>query len=198
VTGVSKIVVIGTSAGGVSALQRLLAGFHADWPVSVFITIHTGRHRSLMPAILNWRSSLRVEFAEHEIELRRGIYVAPPDRHLIIGQTTTLLSAGPKENHARPAIDAMFRSAARNHRANVIGVLLTGYLDDGVNGLHEVQKFGGTTIVQDPADAEVPEIPLNALNRLKPDYILPLTEIPKAIAAAFSGQSKRDEIWSRP
>jgi two-component system chemotaxis response regulator CheB len=181
VTRASTIIVIGTSAGGVLALRTLIERFDASWPVSVFITIHTGKNRSLMPDIINRSSSLHATFAEHEQPLNRGIYCAPPDRHLIIGPTATFLSAGPKENHTRPAIDPMFRSAAQHHGPNVIGVLLTGYLFDGVNGLYEIQRYGGTTIVQDPMTAEVPDIPKNALTRLKPDYVVPLADIPNVI-----------------
>jgi len=99
-----------------------------------------------------------------------------------------LLSAGPKENHTRPAIDPMFRSAARNHGRRVIGVLLTGYLNDGVNGLYEIQRLGGATIVQDPADAEVAEIPRNALARLQPDHVLPLGKITSAVSELLEMQ----------
>ena len=153
VTAANRIVVIGASAGGLSALRTLLARFDEHWPVSVFITLHIGKNRSLIPDILNWDSRLRAAFAEHQKTFGRGIYVAPPDRHLIIGATTTFLSAGPKENHTRPAIDPMFRSAARHHGDNVIGLLLTGHLYDGANGLYEIHRCGGTTIVQDPTDA---------------------------------------------
>ena len=143
-----------------------------------------------MPDILNWNSGLPVGFAEHQKKIARGIYIAPPDRHLIVGNGTMLLSAGPKENHTRPAIDPMFRSAARSHGSNVIGVLLTGYLNDGVNGLYEIQRLGGTTIVQDPADAEVPEIPRNALARLQPDHVLPLGKITNAISERLETQQR--------
>ena len=103
------------------------------------------------------------------------------------------LSAGPAENHTRPAIDPMFRSAARNHGSSVIGVLLTGYLYDGMNGLYDIHKAGGTTIVQDPVDAEVPDIPRNALARLQPNYVLPLMEIPDAIAERLGIQQRSME-----
>jgi len=187
------IIVIGTSAGGVTALRRLVARFEAGWAVSVFITIHTGKNRSMMPDILNWNSRLPARFAEHEQAFGTGIYIAPPDRHLIVGSTTTFLSAGPTENHARPAIDPMFRSAARHHGPRVVGVLLTGYLFDGMNGLYEIGKSGGTTIVQDPLDAEVPEIPRNALARLQPDHVLPLMEIPNAISEQLTTEERRTD-----
>ena len=186
----NTIIVIGASAGGVLALRRMLAKFETGWPVSVFITLHTGKHRSYMPDILNRDCPLPVRFAGHGETFGNGIYVAPPDRHLIIGDTTTSLSVGPTENHARPSIDPMFRSAARHHGRRVIGVLLTGRLSDGMNGLYEIQRRGGATIVQDPSDAEVPEIPMNALKRLNPDHVLPLTEIPKTIAHELDAQQR--------
>jgi two-component system chemotaxis response regulator CheB len=197
VTAGNRIVVIGASAGGLSALRTLLARFDEHWPVSVFITLHIGKNRSLMPDILNWDSRLHAAFAGHRKTFGRGIYIAPPDRHLIIGETTTSLHAGPKENHTRPAIDPMFRSAARHHGRNVIGLLLTGHLDDGANGLYEIHRCGGTTIVQDPTDAEVPDIPLNALGRLKPHYILPLADMPNAIARELKQRARRAEVGSR-
>jgi two-component system chemotaxis response regulator CheB len=185
----NTIIAIGTSAGGVVALRTLVECFDASWPVSVFITIHVGKNRSLMPDILNHSSPMHTTFAEHQKMFSRGtIYVAPPDRHLIIGHTSMFLSPGPKENHTRPAIDPMFRSAAQHHGPKVIGVLLTGHLFDGVNGLYEVQQCGGTAIVQDPMDAEIPEMPRNALSRLKPDYVVPLTELPNVIEQLLNGK----------
>lgn len=151
-----------------------------------------------MPDILNWDRRLPARFAENQMRFEKGIYIAPPDRHLIIGGTRTFLTSGPTENHTRPAIDPMFRSAAREHGSRVIGVLLTGHLYDGVNGLHEIQKHGGATIVQDPADAEVPDIPTNALARLRPDLVLPLSEMPNAIERILNGQERSREKRSRP
>ena len=186
----NTIIVIGTSAGGVTALRRLAAQFDPSWLVSVFVTIHTGKNRNRMPDILSWNSRLPVQLAEHQKNFGRGIYIAPPDRHLIVGNTTTALSAGPTENHARPAIDPMFRSAARHHGSRVIGVLLTGYLYDGINGLYDIHRCGGTTIVQDPMDAEVPEIPRNAIARLQPDRVLPLAQIPHAISEQLANPAR--------
>jgi two-component system chemotaxis response regulator CheB len=195
-SAVNRIIVIGASAGGVIALRRLISQFAPEWPVAIFITLHTGKNRSVMPDILNWHSSLSACFAEHQKPFGRGIYIAPPDQHLLIGHDRTFLSSGPKENHTRPAIDPMFESAAHHHGSNVIGILLTGYLFDGMNGLFEVHRRGGTTIVQDPTDAEVPEIPLAALKRLQPDYVLPLADIPKAVAEQIQRQQRSMRIRS--
>jgi two-component system chemotaxis response regulator CheB len=196
VTAAHRLVVIGASAGGLSALRKLLGRFNAEWPVSVFITLHIGKNRSVLPKILNWDSPLHVAFAEHQKTFGRAVYVAPPDRHLIIGETTMFLSTGPKENHTRPAIDPMFRSAAMHHGSRIIGVLLTGHLYDGMNGLYEIHKSGGTTIVQDPTDAEVPDIPRNAIRRLKPDHIVPLADVPNVIAREVNQQPRRIGVRS--
>ena len=160
----------------------------------MFITLHIGRNRTQLPAILNFFSKLPVQLASHGECFRRGIYIAPPDRHLL-SNGKTLLSEGPKENYCRPAIDPMFRSAAQSYGPNVTGVLLTGRLYDGMNGLFEIHRAGGCTIVQDPNDAEIPEIPLNAISRVQPDYILPLSEIPHGIARCIDveGTRKRRE-----
>ncbi len=163
-------------------MQKLVSQFDEKWPVAVFITIHMGRGGGELARILNGISPLQVSYAAHNEEFGRGIYLAPPDRHLIIGKERLLLSEGPRENYARPAIDPMFRSAAKNHGRRVIGVLLTGYLYDGAAGLLEIQAAGGRTIIQHPTDARVPEIPLNALRRLTPDYMIPLSQIPATIA----------------
>ncbi len=144
---------------------------------------HTyGRRVGGLAKILNGKSPLQVSNARHGEKFGRGIYLAPPDRHLIIDKDRLLLSEGPRENYARPAIDPMFRSAAKNHGRGVIGILLTGYLYDGIAGLYEIHAAGGRTIVQHPTDAEVPDIPLNALRRFSPDYLIPLSKIPATIA----------------
>jgi two-component system, chemotaxis family, protein-glutamate methylesterase/glutaminase len=110
VSNPNTIVVIGASAGGVNALRKLVLNFSEYWPVSVFITIHTGKNRNHLPRLLSWESGLPVSFARHGEPLAKGIYFAPPDRHLIVGKDETFLSAGPRENLARPAIDPMFRA----------------------------------------------------------------------------------------
>jgi two-component system, chemotaxis family, protein-glutamate methylesterase/glutaminase len=102
------------------------------------------------------------------------IYVAPPDHHMLVSKGRIIVSKGARENRSRPAVDPLFRSAAVAYGAKVVGVLLTGYLDDGTSGLSAVQKCGGTCLVQDPADAAYPDMPRNALDNLKPDYCLPV------------------------
>jgi two-component system chemotaxis response regulator CheB len=157
--------------------MSLLPEFDPVWPAAYFITLHTGP-RSLLPQVLQPSCVLPVKHAEHQEPIRIGtVYVAPSDHHLEIGTNDIQLSRGPKENWCRPAIDPMFRSAALAHGRSVIGVLMTGLLYDGANGLAVIQGCGGRTIVQDPDDAAAHEMPTAALRRLAPHYIVPLHEI---------------------
>ena len=179
--------VIGCSHGGVAALLELTRAFDPRWHTSVFITIHIGRRESSLPQILGDRCPMPVSHARDREPIERGrVYVAPPDRHLCIEPSYMRLSHGPRENWARPAIDPMFRSAAHTHGPSLIGILLTGHLSDGVNGLETIHRCGGCTIVQDPSDALSPEMPRNALNRIEPDFTLPLCAISVAIGACLA------------
>ena len=193
------IVVIGCSHGGVAALLELTRAFDPRWRTSIFITIHIGGRKSSLPQLLGPRSSMLVSHARDREPIDRGrVYVAPPDCHLCIEPSHMRLSHGPRENWTRPAIDPMFRSAALTHAPALVGILLTGHLCDGVNGLETVHRCGGRTIVQDPADAQSPEMPRNALNRIEPDFILPLDAIPRAIGACLAempSYSERVGAW---
>jgi two-component system chemotaxis response regulator CheB len=165
--------------------MSLLPEFDPLWPAAYFITLHTGRG-SLLPQVLQRSCVLPVKHAEHQERIRFGtVYVAPPDYHLEIGVGEIELSRGPKENWCRPAIDPMFRSAALAHGSSVIGVLMTGLLYDGANGLAVIQRHGGRTIVQDPDDAAAHEMPTAALRRLAPHYIVPLHEIGTIIGSCI-------------
>ena len=172
-------IVIGASAGGVQALSRLVADLPANLPAAVFIVLHIASNApSLLPGILARESDLPLEHAiDGEPIVRRRIYVGPPDHHLLIEEEHVKLVHGPKENLHRPSIDALFRSAARWAGPRVIGVVLTGARDDGRVGMRAIQKRGGITIVQDPAEAAFPSMPLSVLQGIKVDYSLPLSEI---------------------
>jgi two-component system chemotaxis response regulator CheB len=164
------IITIGASAGGVGALKKLVAGFPPDLPASVFITVHLGpRTDTLLPLILTANGPLP---ASHPIDgelIERGrIYVAPPDYHLLFsGGGCMHLGHGPKENMQRPSINAMFRSAADAFGPRVVGVVLSGMLDDGAAGLWEIQQKGGLTLVQSPADALYRSMPDSAIHHLR-------------------------------
>jgi two-component system chemotaxis response regulator CheB len=183
-----KLIVIGASAGGVNALTNVTAALPADLAATVLIVMHIGARRSLLPEILQKLCPLPVKHAEDGILLENGeVLIAPPDRHLTVemsqGKARARLWHGPKENYTRPAIDPLFRSAAVAFDGHVIGVVLTGYLDDGTAGLQAVKACGGYAIVQDPADAEIPEMPASVLSYVAVDQVLPLGEIAPLLAS---------------
>lgn len=170
------VVVIGASAGGVGALMNLVGTLPPDLPAAVFAVLHIPPHSpSHLPEILSRSGPLpAVHPADGETIKRGRIYVAPPDRHLLLEKNRILVKNGPKENRTRPAVDALFRSAAYVFGPRVIGVVLTGTLDDGVSGLWTIKRRGGTTIVQTPKDAEFPDMPANALSQVDVDHIVPV------------------------
>lgn len=176
-------IVIGASAGGVQALSKLVADLPRDLPAAIFIVLHVPSDvPSLLPGILSRESRLPVAHARSGEEVERGrIYVAPPDRHLLIENRHVKLVHGPKENLHRPSIDALFRSAARSAGPRVIGVVLTGARDDGRTGMRAIKQRGGIAIVQDPLEAPFPSMPMNVMQEIKVDYSLPLGEIPSAL-----------------
>ncbi|MGA7328716.1 MAG: chemotaxis protein CheB [Rhodomicrobium sp.] len=194
------IVVAGTSAGGVEALKTLVRGLPPDYKGSLLIVIHIGSMSvGLMPEILSRVGPLPAKHPDEGEIIRPGqIYVAPPDRHLLIQPGERLhLSRGPKENFARPAIDPLFRSAALHYGERAAGVILTGYLDDGTAGLFALKERGGLAIIQDPKDAEIPAMPRNALRYVKADYCLKLKEIPMVLAD-LAKASEEAEVKTKP
>lgn len=178
------IVVIGSSAGGVEALQRLCAGLPADFPAAVFIAQHLSpSSRSLLPKLIERAASLPVVCPADGDSIEPGrIYVAGPDRHMLLRDGRVLMRRGPYENRTRPAVNALFRSAAIAYAGRVIGVVLTGLLDDGTEGLIAIKAAGGLSVVQDPKDAEWPSMPQNALKRDHVDHALPLADLPALLA----------------
>jgi two-component system, chemotaxis family, protein-glutamate methylesterase/glutaminase len=176
--GSSSIIVIGVSLGGVDALQQLAKQLPAGFPAPVVIVQHIGQHRSRMPTILSERGPLpAVHVDDGQPPLPGRIYVAPPDHHVLLDGDSLRLSKGPKEHHARPAIDPLFRSAALSRGKDVIGVVLTGLLDDGTAGLQAIKQCGGVAVVQDPYDAFEPSMPLSALKHVEVDHCVPLAEL---------------------
>jgi two-component system chemotaxis response regulator CheB len=173
------IVVVGASAGGVVALQRLLETLPEDFGAAVFIVLHMSPSSpSLLPEILQRCTKLPVTQAVDGEPIRRGtIAVARPDYHLVLEHESTRLTRGPKENRSRPAIDALFRSAAYSHGTSVLGVILTGALDDGTAGLWSIKDRGGTAIIQDPSEADSPSMPDSAIKYVGADHVVRLAEM---------------------
>lgn len=178
---IKKVVVIGTSAGGLNALKILVSQLKKRFEAAILIVQHISPDATgnVLLDALNLSGDIKCQHAANGITLKNGhLYLAPADHHLMIGDDEKILiTKGALENRSRPAIDPLFRSAAAVFANKVIGVLLTGYLDDGTVGMTAIKRCGGTCIVQDPADAEYPDMPQNALNQIDVDYCLPLSEI---------------------
>lgn len=173
------IIVIGASLGGVGALKALIHELPGDLPATICIVIHmapTGDR--LLHSILSRAGGLLVSEAIDGEPIRPGhVYLARPDHHLLVEHDRIVLGRGPRENHSRPAVDVLFRSAATTYGPRVIGVVLTGRLDDGSAGLWAVKRAGGIAIVQDPDDAEVPSMPANAKKAVDVDHCVPLRDL---------------------
>jgi two-component system chemotaxis response regulator CheB len=178
------LIVIGGSAGAVEALMTLVVTLPGDLQAAVLVVIHIppsspGR----LPEILQRRANVRVGWASDDQVIECGrVYIAPPDRHLVVDGDHLRLTLAPRENHTRPAIDPLFRSAALAYGPRVIGVVLSGRLDDGTAGLWAVKERGGTTVVQDPGDAAQPDMPRNALEHTTVDYIVPCAQLGALLA----------------
>jgi two-component system chemotaxis response regulator CheB len=184
-----NIIVIGTSAGGVDALCELNRHLPTDFDAAMFVVMHVGAE-SRLPEVLNHCGKLPAMAAEHNKPYKRGcVYVAPPQHHLSIKNGKTVLSRGPRENGHRPAVDVLFRSAARAHRSKVVGVVLSGGRDDGSAGLYTIKARGGLAIVQDPAEAIAPNMPANALNLVDVDFCLPIRQIADVLVQLVTGRA---------
>jgi two-component system chemotaxis response regulator CheB len=176
-TGGHDIIVIGASSGGVDALRVLLPSLPIDLPASVFVVLHVGA-RSHLAEILGEIAPLRVVRAASGAPVEyRTIYIAPPGQHLLLHDAHLLLRRGPRENMARPAIDPLFRSAAATFGGRVIGVVLSGTLNDGTAGLRAIKRCGGLAVVQDPSDADFPDMPESALRQVEVDHVSDIVEM---------------------
>jgi two-component system chemotaxis response regulator CheB len=178
------IIVIGCSAGGVQALTEIVRGLPHDLPAAVFVVMHTSPSSpGILPQILDRAGPLPAEHAYDDAHIRPGrIYVAPPDHHLIIKRRAVRIVRGPRENGFRPAVDPLFRTAARAFNKRVIGVILSGGLDDGTEGLLRIKQCGGCAVVQDPEEAVFPSMPAHAIRNVDCDHVVPLAQIPSLLA----------------
>lgn len=180
------IVVIGASAGGVPALEHLVAGLHKPLEAALFVVLHVSSHGvSALPQILTRAGGLPASHAVDGEAIEPGhIYVAPPNAHLLLELGRVRLGLGPPENGHRPAVDALFRSAAYCYRSRVMGVVLSGTLDDGTAGLWAIKRRGGLAVVQDPTEAQHTGMPRSAINNVKIDHVKGTTAIAQLIIAA--------------
>jgi two-component system, chemotaxis family, protein-glutamate methylesterase/glutaminase len=199
---VGRLVVVGASTGGIEALVPLVSGLDRGFAATVVIVLHLpARVDTRLPEILARRSCLPVALARDAEALTPGrVIVAPPDRHVEVVDGVIRLVHGPRENGFRPAIDPLFRTAARSWGASVVAVLLSGGLQDGVSGLMAVRNAGGVGIVQDPAEALAPELPQRAIQLAGADHVLAISEIAPLLVrlaaepAARGGSSPADPI----
>ena len=187
------IITVGASAGGVESLRGLVSSLPDGLDAAIFVVLHIPPNFvSKLPAILSRTGRLPAVHPEDGEEIRSGhIYVAPPDHHLLIEANRVLVTRGPKENRNRPSVDALFRSAAYNHGSKVIGIVLSGALDDGTSGLWSIKRMGGITIAQDPGEAAFDSMPASALSQVEIDHCLSVYQIgPLLMKIASQPQSK--------
>jgi two-component system, chemotaxis family, protein-glutamate methylesterase/glutaminase len=179
-----RLVVVGASAGGLEALQQLVAGLPADLPAAVLVVVHLqASSESALPKVLARAGPLPAAHPRTGEALRPGrIVVAPPDQHLLVHDSKVRLSRGPRENRQRPAIDALFRSAAAAYGPGVVAVVLSGALDDGAVGVAAVAAQDGAVLVQDPEEARVSGMPRAALAAVRRARALPAADLAAAVA----------------
>jgi two-component system chemotaxis response regulator CheB len=168
------IVVIGGSAGGINALLDLLQPLPLGLPAALFVVVHTSPEGGgLLGTVLGRAAGWHADMARDGEPIRHGrIYLAPPDHHLLVKRKRVRVTRGPRENRFRPAVDPLFRTAALAYGPQVIGIVLSGGLDDGSHGLDLIKRHGGLAIAQDPEEAIAPDMPLNAIQNVEVDYIL--------------------------
>ena len=178
------IVVIGASAGGVQSLRELVSGLPEGLPAAILVVVHSGvESPGLLPQLLERMGPLRSRHARTGDRLEHGtIYVAPPDRHMILQDGTIEVTRGPRENGFRPAVDPLFRTAAEVAGPRVVGVVLSGGLSDGTHGLLTIKRHGGIAIVQRAEEAFVPSMPLSAIQNVDVDHIVSASDMGPLIA----------------
>lgn len=169
----NAIVVIGGSAGGLDPLRKIIAELTADSRASIFIVVHIGANRSVLPDLLARAGALPAVFGKNGALIEQGrIYVAPPDHHMLLERRHIRLNQDAKIHFTRPAVDPLFRSAAKAFGDRVVGIILSGGDGDGAEGLRAIAERGGITLVQDPEEAMTPSMPYSAMMSTHPNGCL--------------------------
>jgi two-component system chemotaxis response regulator CheB len=186
---VRNIITIGASAGGIAAVTRLCAGFSKGIDAALFIVIHLSRE-SVVGVVLSQiqkKTTLPCKVPANGDPIENGhIYIAPPDRHMMLEKGRIIVQKGAYENHWRPSIDVLFRTAAAAYDSCVTGIILTGMLDDGSSGMSAIKRSGGRCMIQDPQEAEYPDMPNNVLRNVTVDYKGSLEEIAYVLSDLYT------------
>ncbi|HEV8283330.1 MAG TPA: chemotaxis protein CheB [Chitinophagaceae bacterium] len=188
------IIVIGASAGGLNAIIELVSQLPKELNASVFIVLHLSKAAigDILVTKIQKNTALTCKIAEDKEQIKTGhIYVAPPDVHLLVKEEQIILGHGPAENRFRPSIDVLFRSAAASHRDRAVGVILTGLLNDGTIGMHAIKSSGGYSIVQDPNEADYPDMSLAVLENMEVDYCISLKNMADVILHIINNAEPR-------
>lgn len=196
---VENIIVIGASAGGITAVSQLVASFPKDFNAAIFVTLHLSKESrpDFIVNRLKRDTTLNCVVATNGTKIKAGsVYFAPVDKHLMVDKQQVLIGSGARENHWRPSIDVLFRSAAANYGGCVTGIILTGMLDDGTSGMEAIKRAGGLTIVQQPEEAEFTDMIKNVMEQIEVDHVLKIEEMSKVIEEAYS--SKKCEVGKVP
>lgn len=193
--GEFSVIAIGASAGGVEALKELFASLPSDIPAAIFVVLHLPPSGpSHLPEILNRVGPLQTHHLITTAEIIRPqeVYIAPPDRHLIVEDGSAFAVTSPKENRHRPAVNPLFRSVALSYGARAIGVILTGALDDGTAGLWEVKRRGGRSVVQSPDEALYPQMPKSAIDHVEIDYVVRIREMAELLTSLCKSETEHE------
>lgn len=194
-----RVIAIGGSADGFMGLTTILQAFPREFPAAVLITQHVRRgKKSMLARLLARRCKLQVKEAAPDELLRPSVvYLAPPDHHLVVANNHLNVTEGAPVNFSRPSIDVTFQSVAARCGSRAIGVVLSGGGRDGAKGLRAIKDAGGTTIVQDPSDARVAMMPLNALAADHVDFMLPISQIGPTLVRLVTQPLDDDDV-NRP
>ncbi len=182
-----RVIVIAASAGGFQPLRRIVAALPVPCTVAVLVVMHIGSNPSVLPSLLSTRDHPATHAQDGTLIEAGRVYVAPPDRHMLVSDGHIRLNREPKVHHTRPAADPLFISAAEGYGQHVMGIVLSGGDSDGAAGLRAITKHGGMALVQDPEEAEMPSMPLAAIMADHPDCCLPAEQIAQRVRLFCSG-----------
>lgn len=189
---VKNIIVVGASAGGLVAVSKLLSSVPKDLDAALFIVIHLSKNTITQNVVdlLNRKAKILVEIPKNGTIIERGkAYLAPVNKHMMLSKGHIVIGMGPMENHWRPSIDVLFRTAAAEYDSCATGIILTGLLDDGTSGMMAIKTGGGTCIVQEPEEAEFPEMPLSVIKNIDVDYQVPIIEMGYILTDLYSREN---------